>query len=225
MKNSIIYIILITLLFGCEDPDKYFKELLYVADKNYPGNILNIKTFNGYKRFKINYTLPPNGNVDRIILISSLNDTTYFKISPEKSGQEDSIIIDNLKETNYTYKIASLNKENTSSKIQTFYLKVYGDYYKSSLTNLILKSYSKISGTNDLRLIFVPNYSGILTKSCLEYINNDGNLIKHNTLNPSDTIILRNYKNGSDIFLQQGYLPNISAFDTVYTEKSKLVLQ
>lgn len=223
MKNLGILLLLIVISFAsCSKPDEYYKDLLIYSDRNYPGKLQNLKGSNGYYRLKIKYDIPPNNSVSKIVL-KGATDSLVFDVPEGKSGTKDSLIVKDLMETNYRYQIYTLNKDNVKSIKRELSFKIYGDRYKSSLTTLNVRSKATVN-TNDLRLIFNGDRANVLAKSKFEYTDRANKLVKLDFKNPTDTIVLPNYKTGTDVYLSNGFIPTSNSIDTLYTTKKKLIL-
>ncbi|MGV6946921.1 DUF4998 domain-containing protein [Sphingobacterium kyonggiense] len=221
MKNPIIILLFIVLASACSKPDEYYKDLIVDSDKNYPGKLQEVLGSPGYYRLKIKYRVPPNNSVNKLV-IAGATDTQYFDIPAEKSGQLDSIFVSNLKETSYRYFVYTLNKDGNSSIKREMAFKVYGDRYKNGLSPLNIRSKATVN-TKDLRLIFYGDRANVLAKSKFQYTNRENKIVKMEFSNPTDTIILPNYKTGSEISFSNGFLPSATAIDTVYLPFKTLI--
>ena len=214
MRYPIALLLLIVLVTSCSKPDEYYKDLLIESDKNYPGKLQEVQGTPGYYRLKIKYRVPPNNSINKVVLAGA-TDTIYFDVPSQKSGELDSIFVDKLKETNYRFFFYSLNKEGNPSIKRELSFKVYGDRYRNGLSHLNIRSKATVNGT-DLRMIFFADRANKLAKSKFQYTDKNNNIKKLEFNNPTDTIILPNYKTGTEISFTNGFLPTATAIDTVY---------
>lgn len=208
---------------SCSEPDEFYKDLLIDSDRNYPGKLQKLAPSDGYYRFKLTYTVPPNHSAVKIVLAGAL-DTMVFDIPQEKSGLSDSLYVDKLQETSYRFSVYTLNKDGNSSIKQNVLCKIYGNRYKSSLSTLNVRSKFTAAGSKDLRLIFYPDNGNVLVKSIFQYTNLEDKQVDFKVINPKDTIFLKDYKPGTDIYLSNGFIPKKGSIDTILTNTKKLIL-
>jgi len=213
-----LFIAIMMMTNSCSKDATAYQEYLKGKEKIYPGLPNGITAASGNNRVKLSWTPSPDPTVTKYRILWNNGADSLEVASGSKAGEPVSVIINKLVEYNYSFTIYSFDeKGNRSIPVQVNNIKIYGDSYKSSLTNRFLNTANPYElNANSITLNFLTPDT-INTGTVVKYTQTDGS-IKTLNLAPGDpSITLDQYKAGSKIFYQSAYVPVKSAIDTFYT--------
>lgn len=218
INKILVALTAILLIYGCSKDALDYKNYLNQKEKVYPGFPVAVTAAPGNYRVKLSWKASPDPSVTRYMIFwNNAQDSLEMK-APDRSVNEVSIVISNLVEYNYSFTLYSYDKDgNKSVPVQVNNVKVYGDSYKSSLTNRFLVAASPYElDDNGITLNFEhPDTININTE--IRYTYKDGT-IRQAKIGPNDNSIkLPDYKLGTKIYFKSAYIPVKSAIDTFYT--------
>ena len=225
-KLNYTIISLLTLFISCNPDDYYYKDLIKEKDIVYPGKIDSLTFRGGENRFLLTTILPKDSKVNKLILYwnnNNLIDSIILKINEENAGKKHEFLVENVNENVYNFDIYSTNLKGYKSVRSQTSGRVYGKVYKSSLVNRAITS-STVNTNGDASLVFITETSTYFKCTKVTYIDNN-NITKTIKFGKEiNTLSLPNYKKGTDIIYEAGYLPMITALDTIYSTPNKLIL-
>ncbi len=206
------------VFYSCNKDALDYQKYLDGKERVYPGFPGKVQAAPGNYRVKLSWTASPDPTVTRYVIYwNNAADSVEVK-APNRSVSEVSVIIPNLVEYNYSFTLYSYDQAgNKSVPVQLNNVKVYGDSYKSSLTNrfLVASAPYQLDDTGITLYFEQPDTINIATE--ISYTYKDGS-IKKSLIGPSvNTIRLADYKQGTKIYFRSGYVPVKSAIDTFYT--------
>lgn len=222
------YVILGVLIFSsCSDIDDY-KDFVKDGEVSYTGKITGVTMYPGYERIKITGLLESDPKIVKVKLFwNNYSDSTELDVN--RSGGVDTVtfLLENLPENVYNFVFYTVDGEGNYSVPVTKTGTVYGERYRLSLLNRIVKSTFKTD--SGLYVIWgESNYLGGLQFTELVYTKNNDQkdtlyeypLLASDTMR-LDSMFLNDYKTDSPIEISSYYKPNplcIDYFSTNYQE-------
>lgn len=223
MINKNIYrvfmlLVAIAIFYGCSKDALDYKQYLDGKEKIYPGFAGKVSALPGNYRVKLSWKASADPSITKYrIFWNNMADSVEI-VAPDRSVADVSVIIPKLVEYNYNFIIYSYDKAgNKSIPVQVNNVKVYGDSYKTSLTNRFLTASNPYDlDDSGITLNFeTPDTINIATQ--VRYTFKDGT-IKTSSIGPNDNAIrLADYKVGTKIYFKSAYIPVKGAIDTFYT--------
>jgi hypothetical protein len=222
MKSNLYFFALIacilSLSYSCSKDATAYQQYLDGREKVYPGLPSKVIAASGNYRVKLSWTPSPDPTVTKYRVFWNNGSDSLEVAAGSSVNQQVAIIITKLVEYNYSFTIYAYDsKGNRSIPVQVNNIKVYGDSYKSSLTNRFINTNNpyELNG-NDIKLNFLTPDT-INTETVIKYTHTNGT-IATKKLDPAESsITLEEYKAGTKIFYQSGYIPTRTAIDTFYT--------
>ncbi|TCD25624.1 hypothetical protein EZ456_15310 [Pedobacter psychrodurus] len=217
--NSILLVFMaIAVLCGCSKDALDYRKYLDGKERIYPGFPGKVAAAPGNYRVKLYWKASPDPSVTRYKIFWNNSADSLEMAAPDRSVTDVSVVIPKLVEYNYSFTIYSYDKAgNKSVPVQISNVKIYGDSYKSSLTNRFLVSASPyVLDDNGITLNFErPDTINIATE--IRYTYKDGTIHKSALGPDANSIRLADYKSGTKIYFKSAYVPVKSAIDTFYT--------
>jgi hypothetical protein len=217
--NSILMVFMaIAVLCGCSKDALDYRKYLDGKERIYPGFPGKVAAAPGNYRVKLNWKASPDPSVTRYRIFWNNSADSLEMMAPDRAITDVSVIIPKLVEYNYSFTIYSYDKAgNKSVPVQISNVKVYGDSYKSSLTNRFLVSADPYQlDDSGITLNFErPDTINIATE--IRYTYKDGTIHKSSLSPNENSIRLADYKTGTRIYFRSAYIPVKSAIDTFYT--------
>ncbi|WP_431294565.1 DUF4998 domain-containing protein [Pedobacter sp. P26] len=217
--NSILMVFMIIAVFcGCSKDALDYRKYLDGKERIYPGFPGKVAAAPGNYRVKLNWKASPDPSVTRYKIFWNNSADSLEMVAPDRAITDVSVIISKLVEYNYSFTIYSYDKAgNKSVPVQISNVKVYGDSYKSSLTNRFLVSADPYQlDDSGITLNFEkPDTINIATE--IRYTYKDGTIHKSSLSPDQNSIRLADYKTGTKIYFRSAYVPVKSAIDTFYT--------
>jgi hypothetical protein len=211
-------LISIIVLWGCSKDTLDYRQYLDGKERIYPGFPGQVEALPGNYRVRLNWKASPDPSVTRYRIFWNNSADSLEMKAPDRGTGDVSVIIANLVEYNYSFTIYSYDQAgNRSVPVQVNNVKVYGNSYKSSLTNRFLVAANPYQlDDSGITLRFeTPDTINIATE--ILYTYKDGSIHK-SALGPDEnTIKLADYKTGTRIYFKSAYVPVKSAIDTFYT--------
>ena len=210
MKNHIILITgIILALFSCKSQDSTYEEFIVPNGKIYPGPAQDVVANPGDKRIEISW---PRG-VDPKVMKAGIfwnNYTASEEIAITEDMDVISRIIGPIDENVYSFMIHTYDAKGNISIPTEIMGKVYGEQYRSTLNNRVLRS--TVYDGLDLTL----NWSvadSTETGISLTYSDTNGNT-KTVSVDPSETeTMLLDFDVDKPLFYSTEYMPEQTAID------------
>ncbi|MCX2476848.1 DUF4998 domain-containing protein [Pedobacter sp. MC2016-05] len=218
ITRILLALVAIAFFYGCSKDALDYKDYLDGKEKIYPGFPEKVTASPGNYRIKLTWKASPDPSVSRYMIYWNNAQDSLALQAPDRSVANVSVIISNLVEYNYSFTIYSFDKAgNKSVPVQINNVKVYGDSYKTSLTNRFLVASAPYQlDDNGITLQFErPDTINISTE--IRYTYKDGT-VRQAKLGPdANSIRLADYKVGTKVYFRSSYVPVQSAIDTFYT--------
>jgi hypothetical protein len=216
MKHLIIFIglFLIVIVTSCEKQQTDFRDFFGGHEITYTGSAGEVLTRTGNLRTQLKWKSSSDPSIVKYVVYwNNRTDSQVVAIT----GKTDSIFvtIPNLQEFVYSFTIYSYDsKGNKSVPKQVNNVKVYGPTYKSSLLN---RAYNVadpylLNSDGSVTLNFItPDTINIGT--LIKYTNTSGNTVQQTLAPQNNTIVLPNYKLGTEIQYVSSYVPERNSLD------------
>lgn len=208
----------IAVFYGCSKDALDYQKYLQGKERVYPGFPGQVEALPGNYRVKLSWKASADPSVTRYRIFWNNAADSLDLQSPDRSVSMVSVIIPNLVEYNYSFTIFAYDKNgNKSIPVQINNVKVYGDSYKSSLTNRFLVSSNPyLLDDNGITLNFEkPDTINVSTE--VTYTHKDGTTRKSSISPYENTIRLADYKVGTKVYFRSSYIPVRTAIDTFAT--------
>ncbi|WP_114941228.1 DUF4998 domain-containing protein [Mucilaginibacter endophyticus] len=226
MKKILSYCLLLFLFQGLAGCKKYatdYKNFLNNQEKTYPGLVSGVKYRAGNLRAALVWHPSPDPSIIKYV-IKWNNGKDSLVADANSHNPADSIVvtIPGLNEYVYSFKIITQdNKGNRSIGQDLNNVKVFGPVYMSTLTNRLYDAANPyvLNTDGSVDLNFLPADSGNVYTN-VNYVNNAD--IPHTyVLKPQETTLnLPDFKYGSSISYESGYIPVKGAIDTFRVERN-----
>ncbi|SES01390.1 DUF4998 domain-containing protein [Pedobacter rhizosphaerae] len=217
--NIIVMVFMaIAVLFGCSKDALDYRKYLDGKERVYPGFPGKVGAAPGNYRVRLNWKASPDPSVTHYRIFWNNSADSLEMKAPDRSITDVSVIIPNLVEYNYSFTIYSYDKAgNKSVPVQVNNVKVYGDSYKTSLTNrfLVAADPYQLDDTGITLNFEKPDTINIATE--IRYTYKDGSIQKRSLGPDEHSIRLADYKVGTKVYFRSAYVPVRSAIDTFYT--------
>ena len=215
LKILPITILLITIIMGCSDMQSNYKQYLN-GEKIYAGKLDSLEVLSGYKRVKIIGLTRYLGNSTECTVQWEDQSKTF---TIDKNGKDKfEMIIDNLKERTYEFKVSTKDNYGNLSVLQTTRGRAVGDIFKSTqqtrrMTGVVFEGDNTVASWAD--------------KSESEYVLFT-NLWYDNTSNEKTSMVVKqddskttlvNWKPLGQIERTSAIQSGILGFDTIYLDK------
>jgi hypothetical protein len=229
-KNKPFYIvplvgILAALLLGCNDMDDY-KDYIKDGEISYTGRIVGVTMYPGYERIKIAGLLVSDPKIVKVKLFWNNNaDSAEADVVRSEGIDVVTFLLEDLPENVYNFVLYTIDSEGNYSVPVNRTGTVYGERYRLSLTNRIVKS--TIPSDSGLTVLWgETNYLEGLQYTEIVYTANDGlqdtlyqlPLGKDDSIRV-DTLFLPDYKLESPVYYRSLFKPvdlSIDLFATDY---------
>lgn len=216
MKNLIIFIglFLLVVVMGCEKQQTDFRDFFDGHEITYTGSAGNVISRTGNLRAQLKWKSNADPSIVKYVVYwNNKVDSQVVAIT----GKTDSVFvtIPNLKEFVYSFTIYSYdNKGNRSVPKDVNSVKVYGPTYKNALLN---RGYNAadpylLNADGSVKLNFnLPDSIDIGT--VIKYTNTAGNTVEQTLSAQNNSIVLPNYKLGTEIQYLSSYVPERNSLD------------
>ncbi|MDR1370387.1 MAG: DUF5013 domain-containing protein [Dysgonamonadaceae bacterium] len=220
MKKIKLFLIMVASCFvfvHCADSDEY-KKYIEGGEIVYPQKAGFVKTYPGKNRIKLKWVItdPRVAYCDVYYEQSGIKDSLIVDLSSPDYYKEDTvlILISNLEETTYTFRIVSRDDMGNKSITVEEEGSVYGEIYERGLVNRVIKELTPLP--EGLKVIwYSPDTTEIAVK--VNYIDLNGQQ-EELIMNHSDTILMLPDCDVKVPFTYQTiYKPLPEAFDIFYT--------
>lgn len=216
-KLSILltFILGLTLLFiGCQKMEDIHSEYLRDGDIIYAPKPDSIQTFGGHNRIALKYYLINANNVNKCIIEwdEGANSQTV-DITPNTPLDSIQVIINNLDEKSYIFKVYTMDKfGNRSIKVQKPG-SAYANKYQSGLSNRSLIGMEG-GGTTDSVIVSWGTAPIGNTGVELTYKNNAGEPVTKKVMPEDDYTVIKGWESESEMSYKSFYIPEEMAIDT-----------
>lgn len=221
---SIIFLCIAFLFNGCQKMEDIHKEYLKDGDKIYSPKPLTIKSFAGQKRVKLKYYLVNATNVNKCVVEwDEGKGSQSVDISPKVPLDSIEVMIGNLEERSYIFKVYTTDKNGNRSVKEQITGSSYDQKYRAGLTN---RSIIDISGGGTTDSITIRWGTPVAGNTSVEiaYLNTSGVTVKKKVPSTDGSTVIRGWKSESEMSLKSYYIPEPTAIDTFISDVSKVIL-
>lgn len=222
MKNTVLIRLCFSVLVccgiavGCSKMNDSYEKFIKHGEQIYSANPDSIWIASGRNRVQLSWLMKGAPHVDRYCIYWNDGlDSSAGSIADILNGDTARIIIDDLSEGSYAFKIFTFDKGGNASIGKDTLAEVYGAGYAESLSNRPLKSFA-LTGS-DLKLIWYPADSSNINTE-LRYMDQSGTM--HTVRLPADSQynVLEHWEIGSKIYYKSAFIPAKNAIDTFEVE-------
>ncbi len=219
MKKNLKYITLIFLLFaviyGCKKLDTDFRNFYNNEELTYTGAVGKVDSMPGNLRVKLRWKSSTDPSIVKYVVYwNNKADSQVVNVTTKTDSV--STIISGLQEYVYSFSIYSADaKGNRSIAKEINNVKSYGPIYASTLLNRAYDANTPyvVHEDGSLQLNFItPDTINITT--VIRYLNNSNDSVKAYLAPDKNSIILPDFKFGSDIQYRSSYIPERASIDT-----------
>ncbi|MGK6353351.1 DUF4998 domain-containing protein [Parapedobacter sp. DT-150] len=218
------------MLVSCEKQNSSYADFLEDGEKIYSGRPDSLQTFAGNGRIKVSWDLVSDPKITKCrVFWNNRADSVEVPIADLNGRKQFEAVIDGLSEGTYTFEVFSYDDRGNTSIRAEVIGNVYGPTFAETLLNRPLDSATYTPETGNLGIAWFGANTQV---AVVEIISTDvdGEEIETiiyqvpNPINPSrppiwagsDTIA--NYKEGTSFKYRTGYVPEVTAIDTFYTD-------
>lgn len=139
----LLFCILSIFAISCGNLESTYSEFLESGEKIYPGKIDTIVVHSGYKRIKLSLLLNSDPTITRsVVFWNNKRDSVEVPINRSQNIDTVNVIISDLEEGIYTFEALNYDSEGNKSILIEIIGEVYGDVYRSTLLDRIVKNVS-----------------------------------------------------------------------------------
>lgn len=223
MKKITLSILLLSgiliVMSACKKMDTEFRDFLEGKEIVYPGKPLGINSRSGNNRVLLYWNPSPDPSITRYAVYwNNRRDSVVVDATSHHSADSVRALVSGLAEYTYSFIVIALDAaSNRSVPVEINNVKVFGTQYSSSLLNRPFDPTApyEVKPDGSLMLNFLMADS-LNTNTRIEYTATDGT-IKETILMPGDNVMtIPDYKAGTLVRYNSGYVPVRNAFDTFY---------
>src|SRR5690554_6481125 len=129
----------VVLSGACTPMDHYYKDLIELGDRVYAGKVTDVLVRPGQHRVRLVWNNPSDPSVTRVIAYwNNYRDSVGVDIN--RSGTQDSLLIDNLDEERYVVNMVTMDAAGNRSLPVELTAQAYGDRYQETLRNRVISN-------------------------------------------------------------------------------------
>lgn len=201
---------------GCSKDDTEFKKFLKDGEIVYPGKAATVITKAGNLRAGLWWNPSPDPSISKYVVYWNNNaDSVVVNATTHDPLDTVKVIIPDLKEYSYTFTVFSYDKQgHRSVPVNVSNVRVFGPLYQSGLLNRPYNATDPylLKTDGSLQLNFnVPDTINIST--VIKYVNKSDVTIEKQLGPKVSSILLPDYKLGTDIQYKSSYIPEKGALD------------
>ena len=207
----------------CKSPESIYEDFVVPNGLIYPGTALNPITRSGDERIEISWNRGTDPRVVKARIFWTTTETDSVEVVVEPDVDIVSAIIENIPENDYSFMIRTYDAEGNRSIPVEVMGKVYGDRYRNTLTNRVLKS-ALFDGQGNLLLNWhVPVSSETSTSVSYTDIND---VKKTVSVSPSDSItLIEDFDNREPLSHVTMHKPDSTALDVFYAQEAATMVK
>ncbi|MFI8380391.1 DUF4998 domain-containing protein [Leeuwenhoekiella sp. NPDC079379] len=219
--TKIVLLVLLTGLGSCADVAEMddFKDFTADGEINYSEKVDSLKIFSGKNRAKIQGIVDADPKITEFrVYWNSKKDSVVVPITRSIGIDTLEVVISDLPENIYNFEIRTFDSQGNSSIPVSATGEVYGERYHATLFN---RPHTGNLSEEGLKVDYagMDLTSGVIGTE-LVYTNNLDEMVVEFTEIASSTVIIEDYKLGSQYKYRTLFLPEETALDTFYTEYS-----
>lgn len=224
--KTIIKIGLITCfasaLCSCEKMQDNYSKYVQPGGIAYPQSPKNPVIHSGYGRVVIEWDKGNDPSITKA-LVTWDNGEGSKEFDIRGNDEDVSIEIDGLDERNYSFVVKTVNANGQTSVPTELNSIVYGDYYKSSIYNRTLEfAYTDVDLKLNLTWSATDLNTGILyTDLTYQSTNGANKNMRIEASADGKTIVIDDYKKGTEISYQSAFQPDETCIDTFSSVEDK----
>jgi hypothetical protein len=213
--NLWIWLGMVVGLMSCEKMNDLHDKYLQKGEITYLSRIDEVKILPGNQRAKLHYTNKDPKAHTLTVYWRSKADSLVFPIPENKVGEVLEIELPNLPEDFLTFQLVTKAANGDKSLPKELSARIYGDKYRASLTNRLIKSAVYLKNANELKVEWGTSLENAVNIQ-LSYDATDGKSRQLDVPIEEQSIVYLNMFK-ENLSYRTGYLPVQNAIDTFYT--------
>lgn len=213
MKSTVKIIILLCLFFmvACDGMNDLHEKYLKRGETIYTGIIDSLKVFPGSDRVKFKWEINSDPRIARTVVYwNEQNDSSVVEVNRTQSGRMQQETELDLPEGAYIFEFATKDNEGHQSLYVEQTVEIYGEIYRKTLRNRVIKTVGKVSNSSS-KLVWFPIESSTIQYSTIrykDYSNPDDPVEKEIRVTNEDLeTVLNSVKSGDTFTIVTSYLP------------------
>ena len=227
MKNKFLITFLILFLgvgiiYSCRKMDDTYKEFIVPGGITYVGKADSVHSFSGRNRVLITWLRGTDAKAEDAVVYWNDNlDSVVVPITVTNPDDSVKILIDDLPERTYNFKIFTKDKDGNYSVGVNLMGETYDTEYESTLLSRGVKSITPMEGGSVLEW-YPADTSSFVTE--VNYVDQDNQA--HQIFVPLDSssTFLPGYLGGAQVYFKSYYRPTSDCIDTFYTKVDSTML-
>lgn len=215
-KMAALLLLITSVVISCTKDDLEFKEFLKNGETVYPGKVAKVLPKAGNLRTGLWWNPSPDPSITKYVIKWNNNaDSMTVDATTHNPLDTVKVIIQNLKEYTYTFNIYTYDAAgHRSIPVEVPNIRVYGPLYQSTLLNRPYNAKNPyVLNTNGSLQLNFSKPDTINVGTAIRYTNTS-NVISEKTLLAKDTsILLTDYKAGTDVQYKSSYIPSKGSLD------------
>ncbi|MCG8475771.1 MAG: hypothetical protein MI784_09905 [Cytophagales bacterium] len=207
VKFLCFFILCASLLFCCDGMNEIHEKYLQ-GERVYLGKIDSIKLEVGLYKVKVDWWLNQDPKIEKTVIY--WNHRKDSLVVPVGGKPQYSAVIENLKETSYTFEMVNKNKYGELSIAEEMSAFVYGDRYMNSLRNRKIKKVNTYANKAVIHWAFSPSTS---VDTRVTYTNMKGEASEYVVHADEEFTSLKDYKPGTEFSFITNYHPSDALHD------------
>lgn len=198
---------------SCEKEQTDFREFFNGEEIVYTGSVGDVVNKPGNLRTMLKWKSSTDPTIVKYVIFYNKIDSQVVNITTKTDSV--SALIENLQEAVYSFTIHSYDsKGNKSIPTIVNNVKVYGATYQAGLLNRGYNAADPYLINSDGSVTLNFNAPDTINKgTIIKYINTSGNSVEKTLTAENNSIVLPNYKMGTDIQYLSSYIPDRNSLD------------
>ncbi|QHS56844.1 hypothetical protein GWR56_15310 [Mucilaginibacter sp. 14171R-50] len=219
--NNIIIVLFMGLaLMGCKRYDQDYKsDFLKNKENVYPGLASNLHYYPGNLRVELVWHPSPDPTISNyVVKWNNGMDSTIVPATTQNPADSISVVIPNLKEYVYSFKLIAKDKDGNSSIGQSIdNVRVYGNAFAANLSNRPPDPAKPYVYNNDgsVSINFIKADSNNVS-TVIKYTDNTGAARQKTVAAKDNSVMISDLKFGTPITYQSTYVPVKNAIDDFF---------
>lgn len=227
LQKSSLYIVVLFVIctfFACTKMDDY-KKYTEGGEISYTGKIDSLKIYSGKNRVLVEGLFIADPKITECIIYwNSGKDSLVVPINRTENVDTLRVLIEDIEENVHNFEVVTVdNFGNRSIPVHSIGTS-YGDLFQSSLLNRPINKYELFAGdlSMDLNYGSMDLTTGVFATE-VTYTGSDNEERSFRLPIEESSVLLEDYKMGSDFKYRTLYLPDTASIDTFYTDYASVV--
>ncbi len=221
LKVTVLFL-LVTVIYSCKKYETDFQDFFNGREKVYPGTVTDVIAQPGNGRTGLKWKASSDPSISKYVIYwNNKADSLVFPVAEGNTADTIRATITGLREYTYSFTIYSFDKKgNRSIPKEINNVKVYGPIYQATLLNRAYNAVTPFTydDQGNVTLNFItPDTVNIAntynTNTVIRYVNKSGMPVELNLSSKVNSILLPDFKDGSNVTYKSYYIPSLQAID------------